>query len=136
MMTRSRQFRRRGFSLMECLMIILILGIVGGAAGQMLTALAKTPRDTETQFQIDAALVSKLEYLRSLTFDQLTLCGPTGMPLDPPMSDYVVINNKSYARSVYITNVDANGDGVIDVNIKQIKVQIGGQYLTTLVNQP
>lgn len=117
-----------GFSLMESLLLTIILGIVGSAAGAMLLSLAKSPRDTETQYQLETALVSKMESVRAIAFDSLEVGGS--------LSDSVTIGGKSYSRSVEVALADANGDGSPESNFKSITVSVGGQSVTTLVNRP
>ncbi len=66
---RTTKFHRPGFSLMESMMLVVILGIVGAGVGQCLSAVAKPPKRNETEFQIALALVNQMETLRDLDFN-------------------------------------------------------------------
>src|ERR1035437_1492517 len=108
----------RGFSLMEVLLLVVVLGIVGAAAGQALQAVAKVPSQTDTVFQIETQMISKMEQIRSMTFDNV----PTGTGL----SDTVQIAGMSYNRTVTVALADPNGGGA-SATFKQVTVACGGQ---------
>ena len=112
-------------------MLVIILGIVGASAGQILQATAKSIPQADTQLQIETGLVSTMESLRGKTFDQLLVGSPSSTVVSA-----VTINGVSVAPTVNVTLADANGDGAADATFKQITVQIQGQSLSTLVNKP
>lgn len=127
--SRARR-RAAAFSLMECLMLIVILGIVGVGAGQALQSVAKSAGQTDTAFQIETQLLSKMEQIRALAFDSVAVGAPNSA-----LTDTLTINNQSYARTVTVALADANGDGVVEANFKQITVTCGGQSVSTCISK-
>jgi prepilin-type N-terminal cleavage/methylation domain-containing protein len=121
--------RKRGFSLMEVLMLVAILGIVGAAAGKALTAMAKIPGQTDVSYQLETRLVSKLEQIRALPFDSVAVGSPNST-----LSDTVVVSNTTYPRTVTVDFADGDGNGSADSTFKQITVTCAGRSVSTLIS--
>ena len=120
----------RAFSLMEVLLLVVVLGIVGAAAGRALQAMAKVPGQADLNLQIETRLISKMEQIRSLGFDSIVAGSP-----NVGLSDTVTIEGASYDRTVNVT-VLANPDGSGNSGtFKQITVNCGGQSVTTLISK-
>jgi prepilin-type N-terminal cleavage/methylation domain-containing protein len=121
---------KRGFSLVEVMVLVVVLGIVGSAAGTALQAMIKSPGQTDQFYQIEMQTISKMEAIRALSFDQIALGNPNGS-----LTDMIAINNTYYQRVVTVTLADANGDGTVDATFKQITVTCGGQSVSTLLSR-
>jgi hypothetical protein len=100
---------------MEVLLLVVILGIIGVAAGSALQSVAKSAGQTDASFQIETQLISKMEQIRAMPFDSIALGTP-----NPTLTDAITINGTLYARTVNVILADGNGDGVLDANFKQI----------------
>lgn len=122
--------RRRGFTLIEAMLLVVVLSIVALATGTILIAAIKAPAINNTNLSIDTALKSKMEYLEAQPFANLTVGTPSSL------SDSVTINGTVYPRTVDVSLADPNGGSSPQPNFKLIQVQIGGQSLYTLVTQP
>jgi len=114
---------------MEVLLLVLVLGIVGGAAGQALQSIAKVPGQTDLNFQIETRLISKMEEIRALDFDAIDVGSPSLLSDTVPIGPQAV----SYARTVAVALIDANGDGAPEATFKQITITCGGQCVTMLL---
>jgi hypothetical protein len=115
---------------MEVLLLVVVLGIVGAAAGQALQAMAKVPGQADLDFQIETLLISKMETIRSLGFDSIAAGSPNAT-----LSDSVTIGAASYGRTVNVTvltNPDGSGNSG---TFKQITVTSGGLSVTTLISR-
>jgi hypothetical protein len=124
--------RRRAFSLMEVLILVVVLGIVAAAAGRALQAVARTPVTTDEIFQLETQMISKMEELRAQPFDTLIV--------GPGTVSTVTVGNapgtvKTYQMTVEIALADADGNGLPEANFKQVKVSLAGQSITTLVTK-
>jgi hypothetical protein len=105
-------------------MLVTILGIVGTTAGQALLAISKTPKQADAALIEETALVSKMESMRSLSFDNLTI--------GTALADY-----SDNTVSVDVAYGDPSGGGAQNTNWKQITVRLaGGRQLTTFVSKP
>jgi prepilin-type N-terminal cleavage/methylation domain-containing protein len=125
----NKQNRRRGFSLVEVLILVAVLGIVGAAAGRALQAAAKMPVTTENNLEIETALITKMESIRALAFANIAVGAPNAT-----LSDTVTIGGTSYARTVTVALADANGDGNAESTFKTITVTCNGMTVTTQVS--
>ena len=133
-----RQFRRiprslrasRAFSLLEVLILVVVLAIVGVAAGRALQNLAYTPVKADQTFQIETQLVSKMEAIRSMPFDTIVVGSPNAT-----LSDIITVGSSNYQRTVTVALADGNGDGLADATFKQITVTCGGQTISTYVEK-
>jgi prepilin-type N-terminal cleavage/methylation domain-containing protein len=122
-----RSSRRRGFTLIEAMMLMTILSIVALAAGVSLQSLTRVPQKNDDQLKIANALIDKMEQLRGTAFASLTVGSS---------SDTVTISNTPYTRSWTIALADANGDGTNDSDFKQITVTVNSRSLMCYVVQP
>ena len=117
---------------MEVLVMVVVLGIVGAAAGQALQAMARTPVAADETFQIETQIISKMEELRCQTFAAVVV-GSTNSTVS--IGDATVGGAvKYYQMTVVVSLADANGDGVADATLKQISITCGGQTMTTLIS--
>jgi len=108
---------------MECLMLLVILGIVSASTGQALIAVAKNPRQTDSALADETSLISKMEQMRSVDFDSLTIGTNVA-----PFSDAVRVD---------IAYADPTGGASPSVNWKQITVRMGSaRQLVTTVCKP
>ena len=118
-----RRGSARGFSLMEVLLLVVVLGIVGGAAGQALQSVAKVPVQADLDLQIETQLISKMESIRSLPFDSVTVGNLSSL------TDTVMMNNAQYTRAVTVALADANGDGMTEATFKQVTIVCSGHSI-------
>jgi type II secretory pathway pseudopilin PulG len=115
---------RRGISLLESLMLVVILSIVAVGAGQSLQAVTKVPRQTDVSLTEENALVSKLEEIKSASFDDLAV----GTAI-APYSDGTVSVDVAYA--------DPAGGATANMNWKQVTVRLeSGRQLILTVCKP
>jgi prepilin-type N-terminal cleavage/methylation domain-containing protein len=122
--------KKRGFSLMEVLMLVAILGIVGAAAGRALISMGKVPGQTDLSYQLETRLISKLEEIRALHFDTVAVGSP-----NPTLSDYVGVSGVSYPRTVTVVLADGDGNGSADATFKQVTVTLAGRSISTLISR-
>jgi type II secretory pathway pseudopilin PulG len=115
---------RRGVTLLESLVLVVILAIVAAGAGQSLQAITKIPSQTDATLVDENALVSKLEQMRSVSFDNL----PIGTAITP-YSDGTVSVDVAYA--------DPAGGATPNVNWKQVTARLtNGRQLVMTVCKP
>jgi type II secretory pathway pseudopilin PulG len=115
---------RRGLSLVESLMLVVILSIVATGAGQGLLAITKIPGQADAILSDENAMVSKLEEIRGAEFDTLVV----GTAISP-YSDATVSVDVAYA--------DPSGGMTPNVNWKQVTVRLGsGRQLILMVCRP
>jgi Tfp pilus assembly protein PilE len=119
---------RRGLTLIEAMLVVLVLGFLAVAGGVSLQSLVRQPTNTNLALAVSNSMVDKMEYLRSLTFNSL-LTGTS-------YSDTVTINGTTYNRSVTVALADADGNGATDVDFKSVTITLAGQTLTTYVASP
>jgi len=119
--------KQRGFSLIEVLLLVSVLGIVGGAAGQAMMVVAKVPSQTDLHFQIETRLISKMETIRAMDFDNINDSLTDSVPIGP--------QDTMYLRNVEVINIDGNGDGYADLTFKQVTITCGGQSVTMFVSK-
>jgi type II secretory pathway pseudopilin PulG len=129
MMTRHAK-KSKGFSLVEVLLLVVVLGIVGAAAGRALQVIAKVPDQTDQNFQLETRLISKMEQVRSLGFDAVTVGNP-----NTTLSDTVTVSGKNYPRIVVVALADGDGNAAADATLKQITVTCAGRSVSTLISK-
>src|ERR1043166_2867443 len=121
---KNRRKHRRGLSLMESLMLVVMLGIIGTGAGQALIAVAKIPTQTDATLNEETALVSRLEQMRSIAYDSLPIGGNVA-----PYSDSTIGIDVAYA--------DPRGGSTPSTKWKKITVHMAnGRQLVTTVCKP
>jgi type II secretory pathway pseudopilin PulG len=120
--------RRRGVSLLESMILVVIVGIVGVGFGVSLQSSTKLTATVDTRLETHARLVEKMEDL--LSRDYTVLAANSGL------SDTVSIHNVTYNRTVSVANKDADGNGGNDADFLEVTVTINGLALTTRVTQP
>jgi type II secretory pathway pseudopilin PulG len=115
---------RRGLSLIECLMLVAILSIVGTTAGRSLMAITKIPKAADSAFNDEMTLVSTMEHMRALAYDNLTV----GTAITPYSNAHI---------SVDVDYADPRELGMPSLNWKKITVRLpDGRQLTTYVSKP
>jgi len=120
----------RGFSLLEVLVLVVVIAIVGAAAGRALQTVARTPVLTDQTFQLETQLISKMESIRAMTFDNIAVGSPNST-----LSDIVTVSGTTYQRIVTVALADANGDGSAEATFKIITVTCGGQSISTMITR-
>jgi prepilin-type N-terminal cleavage/methylation domain-containing protein len=125
--TAKRQFRRRGFTLVEAMLVLVVMSIIALAAGVGLQSIARAPAGNDAQLAVDNYIIDKLEALRATDFASLTVGTAT---------DTVTIRGTNYTRTTVIALADADGTGGTDTDFKQITVTLNGRSLSTFVCQP
>lgn len=128
--TREGKAGRRAFSLLEVLVLVVVIGIVGAAAGRALQAVCRTPVLTDQTYQLETQLISKMEAIRAMTFDSIAVGSPNAT-----LTDMVTVSGTNYQRTVTVALADANGDGLAENNFKLITVTCGGQSISTLITR-
>ena len=118
----------RGVTLAEAMILVLILALVAVAAGTGLQAVVKTPTANDKVLAVSNALASKMEEVRAM--------GYSNIPLGTSLSDTVTLNGATNPRTVTVVNYDADGNGAVDVDCKQITVTIGAQTISSIMVQP
>lgn len=123
-MRSTGKISRRGLSLVESLMLVVVLAIISSGAGQVLQAVTKVPKQTDSTLLEETKVVSKMEQMRSVSFANL----PLGTAVSP-YSDGDV--------SVDIALADPTGGNNPSSNWKQITVRLpSGRQLVAMVCQP
>jgi|WetSurMetagenome_2_1015567.scaffolds.fasta_scaffold1122720_1 hypothetical protein len=123
-----RRRTRHGVTLVECILLVVLLGIVSLGFGVALQSSAHVPDGVDQRLAIHSFLVEKMEDLASLDF--ATVAANSGL------SDTVTVNGQSLARTVTVAAVDADGINGADNDYVEVTVTIGSQYLKTRVTQP
>jgi prepilin-type N-terminal cleavage/methylation domain-containing protein len=125
--TVNQKKRRRGFTLVEAMLVLVVMSIIALAAGVGLQSIARAPSGNDAQLVVDNYIMDKLESLRATDFASLTV-GTT--------TDTVSIRGTNYTRTTVIALADADGSGSTDTDFKQITVTLNGRSLSTFVCQP
>ena len=130
--------RRRGFTLLEVLLLVGVLGVVGAAAGQAMQVAAKIPSETDMHFQIETRLISKMEEIRAMQFDAIAVGNPS------TLSDEVPIGPKDlrYDRRVVVSFADPGNGLALEAyrassvdTFKKVTVTCGGQSATIFITK-
>ncbi len=115
---------KTGFTLIEAMVLLVVLGIISVAASVGLAGISRAPYIDETQLGISNELVDKLEQLKGTAFASLA----SG-------SDTTTVNGKSYTRTWTVANANPDGTGT-KTDFDQVSVTINNQTLTTWITQP
>lgn len=111
-----------GFTLLEALLSAVILGMMSAVISALFMAGIQTiEADLET-VPFDSALRSRMEFLVSLNFDQLT----SG-------SEVVAVNGVNYTLSWTVTPLDMDGDALPDPTASGVVLTLNGRSLSTLI---
>jgi type II secretory pathway pseudopilin PulG len=109
--------QRPGFSLIDAMVILVILGIIGLAAGVGLQSLASVPDQNDTLLSSSNKLVDRMEQLRATSFDSLA-------------------SGSSGSISWTVTNADPKGGSTTQPDFKQIVVTDGTRTISCYVTKP
>jgi hypothetical protein len=123
-----RQRRSQGLTLLECMLLVMLLGIISLGFGIALQSIAHIPDGVEQRMAIHTLLVDKMEDIMSQDF--AIIAANSGL------SDTVTVQGQSVARSVTVAAVDADGTGSVDADFVEVTVSIADQSLKTRVTQP
>jgi hypothetical protein len=110
------------------MVLIVIMGIVSLGFGIALQSSARVPPGVDQRLAIHSFLVDKMEDLMSLDF--ATISANSGL------SDTVTVGSQTFARTVTVTPIDADGINGVDNDFLEIKVTINNQFLKTRITQP
>jgi hypothetical protein len=124
----ARHPGRRGFTLVEAMLLVVILGIVSLGFGIGMQANTRVPAAVDFRLAVHTRLVEKMEDLAALDF--ATLAANTGL------SDSVTVNGQTLARTVTATPIDADGVNGVDSDFLEVAVTLNGQTLKTRVAKP
>ena len=121
-------FRRRppvarGYTLIEALLMVVILGIVGAGIGSSLIGTQWNTRDNDKTLLIDNTLVAQMETLRA-TWQSQSLGVQTSQ---------ITVGGTAYTMTVDIEKADPNGGGA-QSTFFSLTIQIAGQSLCTYVS--
>lgn len=127
--------RNSGFTLLEALLLVTVLGIGGAATGRALTAMAHSPEQNNNALAVEASLLDKMEYLHSVAFS--TLASDVGKGTSS-FTDLPTIEGTPMNRVVSIVYiVPATGStSVAATHMVQVTVTIDGKSVISLVNEP
>ncbi len=114
--------RRSGFTLVEVLLSIAILGVSALAISRVYTAGPATAEIRVAEGRTNSALRSRMEKLQAMQFDHLS----SG-------SETVVIQGDDLTLSWTVSAVDLDGDLTPEASAKLITVTLGDRSLTTIV---
>jgi len=105
-------------------MLVTVLSIISAGTGKALMAITKVPGQTEVTLQQETALVSKLEQMRSTSFDSL----PIGTAVSPYSDNGVFVD---------IALADPTGGNSPSTNWKSVTVRNNSnRQLVLLVCKP
>ncbi|HVX87110.1 MAG TPA: hypothetical protein VH253_20160 [Phycisphaerae bacterium] len=124
---------RAGFTLLEAVILVTILGIVGVGVGIGLQATARVPEGVEDRLSVQTLLMQKMEEVSTISFASLAAGKDDS---GNALSDTVTVKGKTANRTVTVAAADADGDGNPDADFLEITVTINGQSLKTRVCKP
>ena len=108
--------------MVEALLAIVVLAFAAAVmTGLYVSGLQAMDAQTD-RMTLDSSLRSRMEFLLSQNFDQLT----NG-------TDTISVNGQNYTLSWTINNTDLDGDSVAESTAKMIEVTVEGRTLTTIV---
>jgi prepilin-type N-terminal cleavage/methylation domain-containing protein len=112
-----------GFTLIEVLLSILILGLSAAAITEVYSSGLRALEVRVTEGQLDSVLRSQMELLLAQKFTKLT----SG-------SQAVTVEGQSYTIKWTIANIDLDGDLAPEPGAKQITVTLDNKSLVTIVS--
>ena len=136
--------RPRGFTLLEALLLVVILGISGAAIGRALAAMGRSPEQNNIRLATEAALLDKMEALRGTPWTQLS--ADANNPGTSAFTDTLTLPdaNTTITRTVYIIYINpvTLAPTGTPTHMLQVSVWIGNDptvhpdTLTDMLNQP
>lgn len=129
----GRTHARRGLTLVEAMLLVVIMSIVAMGAGIGLQAVAKVPTEADKTMAINAKLVDTLETWKSKSWSSMASGGGT-----------VTVNGKGYELKVTVENADptattdpATFDATkVQTDFRRITAEIDGRKMRVYVAQP
>jgi type II secretory pathway pseudopilin PulG len=131
----KRRQTKHGYTLLEALLLVMVLGITGAATGKALTAMTHSPEQNDKELAVEAALLDKVEFLRSLSY--ATLAAEAGKS-QSAYSDSTSIGSTSVARVVTVNYIVPSTGAVAGsgTHMLQLNVTVAGKSATTLMAEP
>jgi type II secretory pathway pseudopilin PulG len=114
----------RGYTLIEALLLVVILGIVGASLGNSLIAASQSTEANDNTLLIDNALVTQMETLRATWQSD-----PLGV-----QTTQLTIGSQTYTMTTDIEKADPNGQG-IQSTFFSLTIQIAGRTMCSYVGQ-
>ena len=111
----------RGFTLVEALLTVVILGLAASVMTSLYFSGLQTLHAQDTRVMFDSTLNSRMQWLCSMKFDQLT----SG-------SDTVTLEGQSYTISWTVAYINMNETAIPEPDAKQITVTLDDLSLTTI----
>ena len=120
--------RGGGFTLLEALILLTILGIISVGAAVGLQSSAKVPSGVDARLAIDRQLTTAMEQTKQTAMSSwATLAGSTST---------VTVNGTSYTQTITVTAQNAPDGSGACTDYVLVTVQIGAQSMTTYLAQP
>jgi prepilin-type N-terminal cleavage/methylation domain-containing protein len=126
---------RRGFTLVEAMVLMVILSIVAVAAGVGLQAVAKVPTAVDQKMAINNAVVDYLEQWKAKSWATMNPSAPANYSV----TDTVTVNGKSYSRTVLVENADPaspESGGTASLDFRRITVTVDATTMRCYVTKP
>ena len=128
-MQRRRLSKFRGFTMVEALLLVGVLGVTADIVGQSLVAMSNTAVQNNNALMINDALLSQMEYLRSM-YTTIT----------PGWTQTSTINGINSTITSAVSKADPNqgaagDDGSTSDTFLSLSVQCGDQIMTTYVSE-
>jgi type II secretory pathway pseudopilin PulG len=124
---RSR-LKYRGFTMVEALLLVGVLGVTADIVGQSLSTLSNTAAQNNTTLLINDAMLSQMEYLRSI-YSTIT----------PDWTGTSTIAGTNYSITSAVTQADPTAGESNDLGNQStflsLSVQCGNQIMTTNVSK-
>jgi hypothetical protein len=114
-----------GFTLLEALIAVAILGLVGTAVSALYASGSRSVDESIDRMLLDSRLRSRMEFLISTDFASLS----NG-------SESVTVNGQNYTITWSVAAIDLDGDAIPESDAKQVTVVISElpeRYLTVLI---
>jgi hypothetical protein len=108
----------KGLTLIECMLLVALLGIISLGFGIGLQSIAHIPDGVDQRLAFHTFLVEKMEDIMSLDFTAI----------NSSLSDSIQYQGRTYPRTVTVA--------ILETDFKEITVTIADQYLKTRMTQP